>query len=168
MDGFGPWPDLTVQRVVLSSAPVVALDVVVRDASGRVLLCRRHARPALGSWCVPGGQVFKNELLADAFKRLSRAELGVEFSIHQARFIGVFEHMHPDSVFTSNSLSGPDRITTHYVVNAFELDLPEGVELVCRPSSEWQWFTVNALVEHPEVHLFTRWYFQSHKGYRAG
>jgi len=43
-------------------------------------------------WFVPGGRIYKNEDLEDAFKRISNDELGVELKIMQARLFGAFTH----------------------------------------------------------------------------
>ena len=68
-------PDLFKRVVELT--PLVSIDLVVRDESGRMLVGLRANRPAQGYWFVPGGRVGKNETLREAFDRLTGAELGV-------------------------------------------------------------------------------------------
>jgi colanic acid biosynthesis protein WcaH len=55
--------------------------------------------------------------LADAFARIVKAEIGLEASIGDAKFIGVYEHLYDTNVF------GEERVGTHYVVLAHELNL---------------------------------------------
>ena len=63
-------------RTVVRSAPLVSIDLVVINSQGQVLLGQRTNRPAQGFWFVPGGRILKNEAMAAAFLRLSKAELG--------------------------------------------------------------------------------------------
>ena len=110
-----PHPDLA--RVV-ELTPLVSIDLVVRDRSGRTLVGLRSNRPAQGTWFVPGGRVGKNERLAAALARISRAELGRELAPSDARPLGVFEHFYDDN------FAGQPHFGTHYVViaHAFTVD----------------------------------------------
>ena len=93
---------------VVRLTPLVAIDLIVRSPDGRVLLGRRNHEPAKGSFFVPGGRITKNETLAAAFKRISRAEIGVEKTIEAARFLGVYEHF-----YRTNSFEQPLSAYTH-------------------------------------------------------
>ena len=59
----------------------------------------------------------KYERLADAFARIVKAEIGLQASIGDAKFIGVYEHLYDTNVF------GEKGVGTHYVVLAHELNL---------------------------------------------
>ena len=59
-----------------------------------------------------GGVVRKYERLADAFGRIVKAEIGLEKSIGDAKFLGVYEHLYDNNVF------GEEGLGTHYVVLA--------------------------------------------------
>jgi colanic acid biosynthesis protein WcaH len=144
-------------KQVVDATPLVSIALVVRDAAGRVLLGKRNNRPAQGFWFVPGGRIVKNERLADAFKRLSKNELGLELYKEQANYLGLYEHFYEDSIFTD--------ISTHYVVNAFEvivgaadLDLPD------EQHNDYRWFDEAELLQDETVHLHTKWYFMSGAG----
>ena len=103
---------------LVQMAPLVSLDLVVRDGGGRVLLGKRNFEPAKGAYFVPGGRIFKDEPIRDAFSRILRHELGLDgISIDSATFAGVYEHFHPSSRY------GPVGTTTHYVVLAYELEV---------------------------------------------
>lgn len=55
---------------------------VIRDASGRLLVCQRPAGKALaGKWEFPGGKVETGEEPVDALKREIAEELGCEISV---------------------------------------------------------------------------------------
>ena len=103
---------------VVRDAPLVSIDLIVRDPTGRVLLGWRNNEPAQDCWFTLGAAVRKCESLDAAFARLTLTEFGVTAQRHEARFVGVYEH-----VFETNFMHA-DGIGTHYVVLAHELRLP--------------------------------------------
>jgi len=150
---------------VIASTPLVSIDLVVRDHNGLVLLGERCNRPAQGYWFVPGGRVLKNETLAAAFQRLCLAELGLALDIEQAGYLGLFEHFYTDSVLSAD-------ISTHYIVNAFEVRLSEPQHAALFDSipkqqhHAYRWFSEPELLASKKVHLHSQWYFQKNKGIR--
>jgi len=74
---------------VVRNAPLVGIDLIIRDPEQCVLVGLRMNEPAKGKWFVPGGAVRKYERLADAFVRIVKSEIGFEASIGDAKFIGV-------------------------------------------------------------------------------
>ncbi|HCL5083878.1 TPA: GDP-mannose mannosyl hydrolase, partial [Salmonella enterica] len=60
---------------VVRTTPLIALDFIVENDQGEILLGQRLNRPAQGYWFVPGGRVCKDETLEAAFERLTQAEL---------------------------------------------------------------------------------------------
>ncbi len=58
-------------KTIIEHAPLISIDLVVENKQGEVLLGRRNNRPAQGYWFVPGGRILKDELMSDAFKRLT-------------------------------------------------------------------------------------------------
>jgi len=137
---------------VLDSTPLVSIDLVVQNTEGLVLLGERKNRPAQGSWFVPGGRILKNESLADAFERLTLAELGQKFSISQAELQGPFDHFYMDSVFG-------DSPSTHYVAIAYRLPVQELPNLPDEQHSGYRWFSVEELLANEDVHKHTKAYF---------
>ena len=146
-------------EAVVRDAPLVSIDLIVRSPSNRILLGRRRNEPACGTWFVPGGRIYKDERLADAFARTAREELRAELAIHDARFLGVFEHLYAEN-FAKRPGFG-----THYVVLAFEVtvaDLPD--PQLQDQHDGFQWFTVGDLLQSPAVHPYTRAYFSEGNG----
>lgn len=150
--------DQTTFSTVIESTPLVSIDLVVINAQGQALLGQRLNRPAKGYWFAPGGRILKNEALADAFKRLTRDELGQAFTIDQASLLGPFDHFYGDYVFG-------DDVTTHYVAIAFILKLE--CELGNLPldvqHGGYQWVDIPLLMADDKVHAHTKWYFDKHK-----
>jgi colanic acid biosynthesis protein WcaH len=55
---------------VLDRTPLIAIDLIIKDEKNRILLGKRTNEPAKGMWFVPGGRIFKNESIEEAFKRI--------------------------------------------------------------------------------------------------
>jgi colanic acid biosynthesis protein WcaH len=141
---------------IVRLTPLVSMDLIVRDASGHVLIGRRINEPAKDTYFVPGGRITKNELRADAFRRLCRVELGREYEMSQARFVGTFDHVYP-----ANALQQPG-FGTHYVVLAFELPVNRtDLDLSGPQHSDYLWATGNEILLHPGVHENTKAYFRT-------
>ena len=146
--------DQKIFSTVINSTPLVSIDLIVKNRDGRVLLGERLNRPAKGFWFVPGGRILKNEAMADAFKRLTRDELGTEFLIENAKLIGPFDHFYVDNVFD-------EFFSTHYVAIGYELQLTE--DLNSLPTNiqhhRYQWLSIDQLKESDDVHENTKKYF---------
>lgn len=151
-------------KSIVSKAPLVSIDLLVRNSSGQVLLGQRLNRPAQGFWFVPGGRILKGESIASAFKRLTVNELGVEFDIKDARYLGLYEHFYPDSIFTDEA-SGTD-VSTHYIVNGFEIVLSDSeFDFPEEQHGAYKWFSENELMASGSVHVHSKWYFDTSKGF---
>lgn len=139
---------------VIDSTPLISIDLVIENSQGQALLGLRNNKPAQGFWFVPGGRVLKNETLNNAFTRLCKEELGVEFTRQQAEFVGTFEHFYDDCVFN-------DLISTHYIVLGYKLSIDLDIEnLPLLQHNQYQWFDVGAIALSDKVHLHTKWYFE--------
>ena len=138
---------------IVEATPLVAIDLVIGDERGRVLLGKRVNRPAQGSWFVPGGRIRKDERIRDALARIAQAELGAP--VGEAMLLGAFDHLYAD-----NFLGRPG-ITTHYVVLAYACTLGAGAApRPDRQHSELRWWEAGELLASPEVHENTKRYFR--------
>jgi colanic acid biosynthesis protein WcaH len=138
---------------IVDGTPLVSIDLILKNAEGKILLGRRTNRPAQGLWFVPGGRIRKNELVADALLRISRRELGVE--IPQAKLLGVFDHLYPD-----NFLGAPD-VSTHYIVLGMEAAWPVGANVQADDQhDQFKWWTAAEILAGGEVHENTKAYFR--------
>lgn len=147
---------------VIDATPLVSIDLVLRKASGEVLLGLRENRPARDYWFVPGGRIKKNETFREAFSRLVETECQIGFHFDKARFLGPHQHLYPDN------FSGSEGIATHYVVLAYELQFTEGQKCKLDDQHRQQkWWGVQELLESPHVHANTKAYFDSAYSYQS-
>ncbi|MGB5185217.1 MAG: GDP-mannose mannosyl hydrolase [Xanthobacteraceae bacterium] len=143
---------------VIRLAPLIAIDLIIRNARDEVLLGLRKNEPAKGCYFVPGGVILKNERLAEAFARLIKNETDHAARLDDARLIGVYEH------FYDNNRSGNGGYGTHYVVLGYEFRWPAAA--VPRPDdqhSELRWWPVAELLASDRVHENAKAYFRSRR-----
>ena len=137
--------DTDVFLTVVAHAPLVSIDLVVRNAGGKILVGRRTNEPAKGTWFVPGGRIWKDETLDEAFERIARVELGPgDWHRGHARLMGAYTHRYP------TNFAEVDGIGTHYVVLSHLLDV-EGIdELPTDQHSGYLWVGGSDLDDPPE------------------
>jgi len=142
-------------KTVVRYTPLIAIDLIIEDAKGRVLLGKRVNSPAKGYWFVPGGRIIKDESFEKAFVRISTAETSTEFSLSQASFIGIYQHIYPGENYLDDPAFG-----THYITIAYLLKAdPELLSLPDNQHSGYRWATVQEILESQEVHVNTKNYF---------
>lgn len=144
--------DKDIFSCVVEHAPLISIDLIVTNENGQVLLGRRINEPASGFWFVPGGRIFKDESLDAAFSRTVKVELGLHMQRSEAVFDNLYEHFYDNNVFN-------DSFTTHYVVLAHKIKLNK-MPLLNNQHSEYRWFDVEEVVNHDNVHRYTKDYFR--------
>jgi colanic acid biosynthesis protein WcaH len=143
-------------REAVDMLPLVSIDLLVRDERGRYLLGLRGNPPAQGAWFVPGGRIRKGEPLARALERLADEELGLSLPAASWRLHGVYEH------FYDVNFAGEAGMPTHYVVLAYQLQLPAGRPRAALPASQhlgYRWDTPKDATADADVHPYTKAYF---------
>ncbi len=146
---------LNLFKTVVESTPLVSIDLIVRNVKGEILLGKRRNRPAQGYWFVPGGRIYKNENIAQAFKRLTSTELSTEILESETKFLGVFEHFYTDSMFDTG-------LSTHYVVLAYELIISNfSKQLPVDQHFDYCWLSIDNLMKHSYVHQYSKLYFEN-------
>lgn len=143
-------------RAAVDMLPLVSIDLLVRDPRGRYLLGLRGNPPAQGRWFVPGGRVRKGEPLARALERLAGEELGMALPPARWRLRGVYEH------FYDVNFAGESGMPTHYVVLAYQTQLPAGPLAAALPATQhlgYRWDTPEDAAADADVHPYTQAYF---------
>ena len=140
---------------VVKNTPLVSIDLIVRNAKNEVLLGLRNNEPARNYWFVPGCRICKNERIAQAFRRLSLEELGIELTAQDSQFLGVFEHFYRENFACETG------IETHYVVLAYEIRLNRPLrDLPKDQHRHFRWWPVDNLLQAQDVHPYNKAYFQ--------
>lgn len=145
-------------RCLVQHGVLFSIDLVVLDTQNQILVGERINRPAQGYWFVPGGRVYKNESLAEAFERICLNELGQAFNYQEAKPLGLFDHFYNDSVFG-------DDISTHYINAPYLIELSENTTLNL-PSEQhrhYRWVRVEDLVHDKTIHHYSKVFFDKLK-----
>ena len=142
---------------IIGNAPLISIDLVVKNNENKILLGKRLNKPAKNSWFVPGGRIFKDEQIEDAFTRITKDEIGKAYDIKTAKFKGVYQHFYDDNVFNDN-------FSTHYIVLGFELVIKEELSLGTIQHDKYKWFTQEELLNNKDVYTYVKDYFKKEKG----
>ena len=138
-------------KTVVDSAPLVSIDILLKK-DNKILLGKRINKPAQGYFFSTGGRVNKNETIGNAMARVALNELNIELKF-MPKFIGVFEHFYDDSMYKD--------VSTHYVNLAYEYEAEEVLDLPTEQHNEYQWFTIDELLESKQVHKYVKDYFRN-------
>ena len=114
------------------STPRVGVGAIVFDADGALLLIQRATEPAKGRWSIPGGLVELGESLADAVRRETREETGLE--IEPIRIVEVVERIHTNPP--------PDhRVRYHYILVDYLCTITGGSLHAASDAAQARWIT---------------------------
>ena len=138
-------------KTVVDSAPLISIDILLKK-DNKVLLGKRVNQPAQGYFFSTGGRINKNESIANAMARIASNELNLELK-YVPKFIGVFEHFYDDSIYKD--------VSTHYVNLAYEYEAEEVLDLPTEQHNEYQWFSIDELLESKQVHKYVKDYFRN-------
>ena len=150
--------DTSIFKTVVSTTPLVSIDMVVIRGGTEVLLGLRNNRPAKAYWFVPGGRILKNERMWGALRRIADKELGLGAALDAGelsfRWQGAYEH------FYSDCFAGDIGISTHYVVMAHRLDVPAAFPLPRgdEQHAELRWWPIAEALAARDVHQFSKDY----------
>ena len=108
--------DITWQNCV-KSTPIAAIDLIIVRDDSQILMGKRKNDPAKDLYFVPGGRIYKNESIKDAFERIIFEETKQNYQFSESKFQGCFEHFYNNSKWSSLDIS------THYIVLAYRLDV---------------------------------------------
>ena len=147
------WTEPEILKCIIKNTPLIAIDFLIKNKEGKFLLGLRKNRPAKGYYFVPGGRIFKNETIENAFKGISKNEIGIELDIENAKFLGVYEHIYKDNYFGNE-------YGTHYIVLAFLVDIDSDLPLPDEQHSDYIWLTPEEILKHEKVHEYTKNYFK--------
>ncbi len=137
-------------RDIVTHAPLISVDLLLKNKENRFLLGRRRNRPAKDSYFFPGGRIRKNETVKGAISRILVEEIGVKVSNPEPVFIGFFEHLYEDGVFVKNGSYLP----THYVSLSFLIGFDDEIDEVVfgKQHSKVAWLSKIEAISEEDVH----------------
>jgi colanic acid biosynthesis protein WcaH len=140
---------------IVRHAPLISIDLILYNENNEILLGWRNNQPAKDYWFVPGGRIYKNETLREAFSRIMSSETGLSMDMDQAKFHGLYEHLYPEQNFMNEPGVG-----THYIVLAFDIHLTGEIsQLPLTQHSDYKWLAISELPDDVLVHQYTKNYF---------
>jgi len=137
---------------VVENTPLISIDLIVKNQHNQILLGKRVNEPACGFWFVPGGRIYKDESLDNAFPRIVKDELNITFCRKDAKLQNMYEHFYDNNVFNND-------FSTHYLVLAHVIIL-EHLPILNKQHSEYKWFEMDEILEREDVHKYTKDYFR--------
>lgn len=162
---------------VVERTHLVAVDLLLFDEEGRILLGRRKNAPARGAWFTPGGRVRKNEPFDVALERVAADEVrpfsrracpGLSARTMRADpcLHGAYRHLYEDSF--AGEPYGTDYVNFAYRARAVEvydgID-PKELERVSdadEQHSELRWFSIGEVMRDDSgVHPYVQCYFHA-------
>ena len=117
-------------KKIIEAMPILCVDIVIRDASGKFLLVRRKNEPLKNKWWVVGGRVHKGESLRQAAARKVESETCLR--VKNLQVVGYYE-----GLFAEPQLHINGDIHTISVVFLAEVDGSQSIELDAQ-SSAWK------------------------------
>lgn len=77
-------------------APKVAVNLLLKDKNGKILLAKRNKPPFKDYWHIAGSFLHKGERLIDCANRVASEELGINIKNKEKILIGVFDDISND------------------------------------------------------------------------
>ena len=117
-------------RKIITLIPLLCVDIVIRDSSGKYLLVQRSNEPYSKEWWVVGGRVEKGEKLTEAAVRKVKEETGL--TVHSLIPVGYYEDFYSQNAFGTDGI-----YHTMSVVFTAEVDTFTDIRLD-EQSSDWK------------------------------
>ena len=117
-------------REIITLIPLLCVDIVICDSSGKYLLVQRSNEPYSKEWWVVGGRVEKGEKLTEAAVRKVKEETGL--TVHSLIPVGYYEDFYSQNAFGTDGL-----YHTMSVVFTAEVDTFSDIRLD-EQSSDWK------------------------------
>ena len=148
----------SVWRSCVNSVPIFAIDMIIFSRKLGILMGRRINNPAKGKLFVPGGRVYKDERIIDAFNRILLSETGLTCSFHETTSMGLYEHFY-DVTYWSNK-----ECSTHYIIEArlIEVDSHKIKVNLNEQHSNFAWISLEN-VKSNTIHSYSKIYLNKIK-----
>ena len=151
-------------RTCVDSMPIFGIDMVIFSRTFGVLMGRRINNPAKGKLFVPGGRVYKNEKIIDAFNRILKSETGLTFSFEKSTSLGLYEHFYDVTTWSTVECS------THYIIEGRLIEVDsENIKLKINLNEQhfhFEWIPFEKM-ESNSIHPYSKMYLNKIKDLKA-
>ena len=141
---------------LVRNGPIIAVDFIIENSAGQIVLGKRLNNPAKGFYFTFGGAILKNEKITDSIERVSLNELNFKLKRNSLTMINVFE------VFSPHNFLNNSEFTTHYILlsyhykdlqdNIVPLSSHESCGTYFNQHSDFLWLHPIDLIKSPAVH----------------
>jgi colanic acid biosynthesis protein WcaH len=109
-------PNRWLFKMIIKNAPLVSIDLIIRNTNGDYLLNRRGNHPAYNNWFFFGGSIKKPEKPRDAFIRIINREFfsGLPIDFIDAKFTKLAVHLYKENL--SNYVKTYEQGIQYYVL----------------------------------------------------
>jgi len=154
----------SIWKTCVDSMPIFGIDMIIFSRKNGILMGRRINNPAKDKLFVPGGRVYKNERISEAFNRILLSETDLTYCFKETTSLGLYEHFYDVTSWSTNECS------THYVVEArlIEIDtdnLKLKINLNAQHSS-FEWISLED-IDSKDIHCYSRLYINKIKAIKA-
>lgn len=125
---------------IIASVPIACVDVAIIH-KGSVLLVKRNDLPAKNEWWLPGGRVYKNEMMQFTAKRKALEEVGIECKVGPI-------------IYTAETIfeDGPKGVSIHSINSCFLLyPISEIIVNLDSHHSDYRWVNYIDDNYHPYI-----------------
>ena len=147
-------------RTCVDSTPIFGIDMIIFSQKCGVLMGRRINDPAKGKLFVPGGRIYKNECIVDAFNRILLSETGLTFSFDKTTSMGLYEHFYNVTSWSASESS------THYIIEARLIEVePKDINSKINLSeqhSNFEWISLEDIHSN-SIHSYSKMYLDKIK-----
>tara|TARA_Y100000766_G_C18829410_1_gene567266 strand:- start:428 stop:877 length:450 start_codon:yes stop_codon:yes gene_type:complete len=135
--------------------PIFGIDMIIFSREKGILMGHRINNPAKGKLFVPGGRVYKNERISEAFHRILLGETGLTYSFEETTSLGLYEHFYDVTSWSTN------KCCTHYIIEArlIEIDT-ENIKIkinLTDQHSSVEWISLEDIASK-DIHYYSKLY----------
>ena len=152
--------DERIWKTCVNSMPIFGIDMIIFSKKSGVLMGRRVNNPAKDKLFVPGGRVYKNERMIDAYNRILLSETGLTFPFVKTTSLGLHEHFYDVTSWSNTECS------THYIVEGrlIEIErehLKPKIDLTSQHSN-CKWIPIES-INLKDIHSYSKIYLNKVK-----
>ena len=135
---------------LIKLSPLFSIDLVVVNEERELLVGKRINAPAKGWWFVPGGRVYKNEPLQEAFARIANLEIGQKIEMGDCTLLGFFDHFYDDCALNND-------VSTHYINTPYLVQVSKPtIDAPNIQHESYRWVSLDKIETDSTIHNYSK------------